>query len=141
MPVRRNCTGYNSCVFAALENHPKDLFHHLVRCISVLALAVGISACASIMTAATSGLANSLSSAILNQDDPETVRDGAPAYLLMLDSFVEGSPDDATTLRSAAELYAVYGISGIRRGSRSRTQVDKSIQILRAAGIMCRELK
>ncbi len=126
MPVRRNCTGYNSCVFAALENHPKDLFHHLVRCISVLALAVGISACASIMTAATSGLANSLSSAILNQDDPETVRDGAPAYLLMLDSFVEGSPDDATTLRSAAELYAVYGIVFVEDPDRARRLTNRS---------------
>ena len=73
-------------------------------------VALGAAGCASIVSSATGGLAASLSSAILNQDDPETVRDGAPAYLLMLDSFVQESPDDAAMLRAAAELYAAYGI-------------------------------
>jgi len=62
------------------------------------------------MQSATSGMAANLSAAILNQDDPATVRDGAPAYLLMLDSFVEGSPEDAAMLSAAAELYAAYGV-------------------------------
>ena len=66
--------------------------------------------CASVMQSATSGLAANLSAAIMNQDDPETVRDGAPAYLLMLDSFIEGSPDDPAMLGAAAELYAAYGV-------------------------------
>jgi len=59
---------------------------------------------------ATNGLAANLSAAILNQDDPETVRDGAPAYLLMLDSFIEGAPNDSAMLAAAAELYAAYGV-------------------------------
>ena len=46
----------------------------------------------------------------MNQDDPETVRDGAPAYLLLLDSFIAGSPDDPAMLAAAAELYAAYGV-------------------------------
>jgi hypothetical protein len=62
------------------------------------------------VTSATGGLADNLSQAILNQNDPETVRDGAPAFLLMLDSFVEGSPEDPAMLGAAAELYAAYGV-------------------------------
>ena len=62
------------------------------------------------MQSATNEMAANLSAAILNQDDPETVRDGAPAYLLMLDSFVQGAPDDAAMLAAAAELYAAYGV-------------------------------
>ena len=69
-----------------------------------------LSACASIMQSATNDMAANLSAAIMNQDDPETVRDGAPAYLLMLDSFIEGSPDNAAMLGAAAELYAAYGV-------------------------------
>ncbi len=69
-----------------------------------------LGACASLMQSATSSMASNLSSAMLNQDDPETVRDGAPAYLLMLDSFIEGSPNDAAMLAAAAELYAAYGV-------------------------------
>jgi len=62
------------------------------------------------MQSATNSMATNLNAAIMNQNDPETVRDGAPAYLLMLDSFVEGSPDDAAMLGAAAELYAAYGV-------------------------------
>jgi hypothetical protein len=67
------------------------------------------SGCASLMSSAASGLADNLSAAVLNQNDPETVRDGAPAYLLLLDSFLEGSPDDPALLSAAASLYATYG--------------------------------
>lgn len=61
------------------------------------------------MSSAASGLADNLSAAVLNQNDPETVRDGAPAYLLLLDSFLEGSPDDPALNAAAANLYASYG--------------------------------
>ena len=75
----------------------------------ILAGCVAVSGCASLVSNAASGFADNLSSAVLNQNDPETVRDGAPAYLLLLDSFLEGSPDDPALLASAASLYATYG--------------------------------
>jgi hypothetical protein len=75
---------------------------------SVLFLSLG--ACATVMESATNDMAANLSSAILNQDDPETVRDGAPAYLLLLDSFIAGSPDNPAMLAAASELYAAYGV-------------------------------
>jgi hypothetical protein len=68
-----------------------------------------LNGCASLLSSAATGLADNLSTAILNQDDPETVRAGAPSYLLLLDSFVEGSPDDPDILAAAATLYATYG--------------------------------
>jgi hypothetical protein len=66
--------------------------------------------CATVVATAGSGVAGNLNTAILNQDDPELVRDGAPAYLLMLDSFVAGAPDNAAALSAAAELYSAYGV-------------------------------
>ncbi len=65
--------------------------------------------CSTLVSNAATGLADNLSSAILNQDDPETVRAGAPSYMLLLDSFLEGSPDDPKLLAAAAYLYASYG--------------------------------
>ncbi|NLC71615.1 MAG: hypothetical protein GX751_09695 [Desulfuromonadaceae bacterium] len=53
-------------------------------------------------------LSHNLSQAILNQDDPEIVRLGAPAYLLLIDSFIEGDPDNEKMLRAGAGLYSVY---------------------------------
>lgn len=67
-------------------------------------------ACVSMMASAGSGLAGNLNAAIMNQDDPQLVRDGAPAYLLMLDSFVEGAPQNEAVLKAAAELYSAYGV-------------------------------
>lgn len=72
------------------------------------------------MATAGSGLAGNLNTAIMNQDDPELVRDGAPAYLLMLDSFVEGAPENVAVLRSAAELYSAYGVVFVDDPNRSR---------------------
>jgi len=69
-----------------------------------------LAACASLVTNVGSGLAGNLMVAMMNQDDPDIVRDGAPAYLLMLDSFVEGSPQNKAVLSAAAKLYAAYGV-------------------------------
>jgi hypothetical protein len=74
-----------------------------------------LSGCASLMSSAASGLADNLSAAVLNQNDPETVRDGAPAYLLLLDSFLEyasygavfaGDEERAARLTERAQNYA-----------------------------------
>jgi TRAP transporter T-component len=65
--------------------------------------------CASMISSAASKFADNLSAAVLNQTDPETVQDGAPAYLLLVDSLLEGNPDDPALLAVAAQLYASYG--------------------------------
>ncbi len=83
------------------------------------------------MQSATNGMAANLSAAILNQDDPETVRDGAPAYLLMLDSFIQGSPDNATMLASAAELYAAYGVVFVKDRQRADRLTRRALSYAR----------
>lgn len=90
------------------------------------AAALAATGCASMMATAGSGLAGNLNKAILNQDDPQLVRDGAPAYLLMLDSFVEGSPDNEAMLSAAAELYAAYGIVFVDDPARARRLTSRA---------------
>lgn len=88
----------------------RKVFRKSVLTAPLLALIfASLNGCASLLSSAATGLADNLSIAILNQDDPETVRAGAPSYLLLLDSFVEGSPDDPDILAAAATLYATYG--------------------------------
>ena len=82
--------------------------------------------CASLMSSAASGMADNLSAAVLNQNDPETVRAGAPAYLLLLDSFLEGSPDDPALLAAAAELYASYGFVFAGEPDRARRMSERA---------------
>lgn len=71
---------------------------------------MGVTGCAAVVSNATSSFAGNLNQAVLNQTDPETVRDGAPAYLLLIDSLLQGNPDNAALQASAAQLYAAYGV-------------------------------
>lgn len=54
-------------------------------------------------------MSNTLSNAILNQDDPALVRDGAPAYLLLIDGLIMDSPDSEGLLVAGATLNGAYG--------------------------------
>ena len=72
-------------------------------------LALSLAGCASLVSSAASEFADNLSAAVLNQTDPATVRDGAPAYLLLLDSLVEGNRESPDIYAAAAQLYASYG--------------------------------
>ena len=53
-------------------------------------------------------LKDTLPSAILNQQDPEIIRDGAPAFLVIMDALVEADPKDSDYLFLAAKLYSAY---------------------------------
>jgi TRAP transporter T-component len=79
------------------------------RAILVAALSLLSSGCAIIVSNAASSFSENLSKAVLNQDDPELVRDGVPTLLLTMDSMIEGSPDNPQLLAAGATLYATYG--------------------------------
>ncbi|QBB70658.1 hypothetical protein ELE36_09935 [Pseudolysobacter antarcticus] len=78
------------------------------RVVLVGALVLLLSDCASVMSRATSQVANNLSNEILDQDDPGTVKDGVPAYLLLIGSLIAGDPDNADLLLAGAKLYGAY---------------------------------
>lgn len=73
-------------------------------------------------------MAENLSIAVLNQTDPDTVRDGAPAYMLLLDSFLVESPDDPELLVAAANLYASYGAVFADDPDRARRLTERARQ-------------
>lgn len=82
--------------------------HTFRRLIFILTFGLILISCSSIISSATNKMAKNLSTAIMNNDDLATVRAGAPAYLLMLDSFVEGDPEDSNMQVAAANLYSAY---------------------------------
>lgn len=80
--------------------------------VAALSAVIFAGGCASIVGKASDRLAAQLGSAVTNSNDPATVRDGLPAYLLLIDGLVEGqSPGDrrnASLLFAAAELNGAY---------------------------------
>ncbi|MEW8051044.1 MAG: TRAP transporter TatT component family protein [Candidatus Thiodiazotropha sp.] len=77
---------------------------------------------------ATDRLAANLSSAMLNQTDPEIVRSGAPAYLLLLDSLIEEDPDDQTLLYAGARLYGAYAGGLVTDPERQKSLTQKALE-------------
>ena len=109
------------------------------RAMAVIGACLLGSGCAVLMTSVGSGLADNLSAAVLDQNDPETVRDGAPAYLLLLDSFLEGNPDSPALLASAASLYATYGAVFAEDEARAARLTEKAYEYSTRA--MCNSYK
>lgn len=68
----------------------------------VLLVGLALSGCA------TRQLPSNLSGAILNSDDLQTVEDGLPSYLLMIDALVETYPDSEQMQLTAASLNSAY---------------------------------
>lgn len=54
-------------------------------------------------------MSKTLSKAILNEDDPLLVRDGLPAYLLLIDGLIIDNPESEGLLVAGAKLNGAYG--------------------------------
>jgi hypothetical protein len=96
--------------------------------LSILLLVVWLSGCVSM---ATDRLANNLSQAMLNQTDPEIVRSGAPAYLLLLDSLIAQSPDDQGLLFAGSRLYGAYAGGLVSDNQRQQKLTEKALDYAR----------
>ena len=68
-----------------------------------------LSGCASLMSSAASGLTDSISDSVLNQDDPETAKAALPTFMVLIDGMVRDNPEDPDLLSAGATLYASYG--------------------------------
>jgi hypothetical protein len=78
----------------------------MMRAGAIAAASLGLAACGNLIGSMAS---DTLSSAILNQDDPALIESGVPAYLLLVDGFIHESPDNEDLLAAGAQLYALYG--------------------------------
>ena len=101
-----------------------------IRLLLLFAAVALTSGCASL---ATGRLADNLSRAMLDQDDPETVRAGTPAYLLLIDSLIGESPDDGRLLRAGARLYGAYATALVTDPERGRRLTGHSLKLARRA--------
>jgi len=93
----------------------------------ILVISLNIASCSSMISSATNKMATNLATAINNNDDLATVKAGAPAYLLMLDSFVEGDPSDSKMQIAAAKLYSAYAGVFVKDEQRAKRLTQKAL--------------
>ena len=101
----------------------------LVACIA----AFGLSGCAGVVNRATQSLADNLSAGILDQDDLATAREGVPAWLLLVDGLIQGSPKNANLLAAASRLYDSYANAFVDDPERARRLTARSLGYARRA--------
>jgi len=93
-----------------------------------------LGACASLIVgSAADQLGASLGRGVLNQDDPQTVEAGLPAYLILLDGLIADDPDNAGLRLSAARLYGAYGGSLIEEPARRQRLTARGLEHARRA--------
>lgn len=93
------------------------------KTLALLWLAALTTGCAGMLT---DRMGNTLSAAILNQDDPETVRAGAPAYLLLIDGLVADNPRNQKILLAGARLYGAYAAVFVEDQNRALQMTRKA---------------
>ena len=106
---------------------------------AVLLFACLLCACANVVRRATNQFAENLTNAILDSDDPGTVRDGVPAYLLLIDGVIGGDPDNAEALLAAAKLYGAYAGGFVDDGERAQRMAERAFGYAKRA--LCLEEK
>lgn len=111
----------------------------LVRVIVILGASFVLSACASVMSSVTSGLSDDLSRAVLESEDVAGVRDGAPAFLLLLDGLLVRDPNNTDLLISAARLNGAYATAFVDDPSRQALLSAKSLALAERA--VCIEIR
>ena len=75
---------------------------------ALLTLIAMSSGCASLVGSVTSGIADRLSSAILNSPDIETVKEAIPAYLVLIDGFLVDGEGDPSLYLAASQLNGAF---------------------------------
>ncbi len=65
-------------------------------------------------------LPGNLSRALLDQPDPETVRDGAPSYLVLIDTLINADPENVGRLSAGAQLYTLYATTFVDDNGRQQ---------------------
>ncbi|MFT5012176.1 MAG: hypothetical protein ACJAX5_000439 [Patiriisocius sp.] len=103
-----------------------------IKRITLLGVLLWLQGCASLVSNVTSGLADDLASTILNSQDVDTVREGMPAYLIMIDSFLRSSPDSPDLLLAASRLNGAFSV--FTEGERSKLLTTKSLDYALRAG-------
>ncbi len=76
--------------------------------------------CGTLVSSATTSLAENVSAAVLDQEDALLVRDGAPAYLIAIDGLIEGDPESETLLLAGARLYSAYSSAFVSEPVRAK---------------------
>ncbi len=101
----------------------------LPLCVTAL---MAISGCSSLIAAQTGKLADNISMAMLDNDDPQLVSEAMPTFLILIDSMARDEPD-TELLIAAAKLNGAYAGIFLPEGERQQKLSSKSFNYAKRA--------
>ena len=102
----------------------------------VIAAALLLGGCGALIDRATTNFANDLERAVVNYDEPLVVERGLPAFLLILESRRQASPDDAELLINLASLTGTYASLFVDNAESSRRMAARALEYTRRAACL-----
>ncbi len=88
-----------------------------------------LGACSSLLSQASKGMARDFATAVLNEDDPQLVREAAPSYLMMMDALLIHHADRPELLLAAAQLNSAYASSFVDDPVRAKAMSAKALHL------------
>jgi hypothetical protein len=83
----------------------------LFKSLFLLLMMFVVSSCSNVISNAKTEFSQDLAATILESDDPETIKKGVPAYLILISSMIRGSENNPEMLEAGAKLYGAYASS------------------------------
>lgn len=80
-------------------------FIRILPLVLILSLSTG---CARLINAKASAFADNLGQTMLDSNDPATVAESMPTFIVLVESMVKGSPEEPSLLKAAAQLNSTY---------------------------------
>ena len=94
---------------------------------ALLAVLFAVSGCAGLVSSAVDDMAGSVTRAIEDSDDLETVKSGMPAYLLMVEGLAQDNPRNASLQKTAATLNGAYAGLFVEDPQRKQQMAQKAL--------------
>ena len=107
--------------------------------VTTLVLVIG-TGCTNMLYSATSNMASSLSHAMLNHDDLDTIKGAAPAYLLMADGLLQDYPNDIDLLTAASQMYNAYANVFVSEPQRAKRLTQRAFEYAERAACLQRSI-
>jgi hypothetical protein len=95
--------------------------------VTLLAIFFAVGGCAGLVSSAMDDMAGSVTRAIEDSDDLETVKSGMPAYLLMVEGLAQDNPRNASLQKTAATLNGAYAGLFVEDPGRKRQMAQKAL--------------
>lgn len=85
----------------------------LIRILPLVFVLLLNTGCARLINAKASAFADNLGQTMLDSNDPATVAESMPTFIVLVESMVKGSPEDPSLLKAAAQLNSTYATTFI----------------------------